>query len=76
MIRKTLVRKAREEGVAVLLVSSDLNEVLEVSDRLLVMKDGKIVAHFEDASLVSEELLGEYMLGVRQMTSEEMGEMV
>ena len=50
--------------------------MLEVSDRLLVMKDGKIVAHFEDASLVSEELLGEYMLGVRQMTSEEMGEMV
>lgn len=76
MIRKTLVRKAREEGVAVLLVSSDLNEVLEVSDRLLVMKDGRIVAHFEDASAVSEELLGEYMLGVRQMAPEEMGDMV
>lgn len=75
MIRKTLVRKAREDGVATLLVSSDLNEVLEVSDRLLVMKDGRIVAHFRDASKVGEELLGEYMLGVRQMTPEEMGEL-
>ena len=76
MIRKTLVRKAREEGVATLLVSSDLNEILEVSDRLLVMKDGKIVAHFHDASKVKEDLLGEYMLGVRAMTTEEMGDLV
>ena len=76
MIRKTLVRKAREEGVATLLVSSDLNEILEVSDRLLVMKDGKIVAHFRDASQVSEDLLGEYMLGVKAMTAEEMGDLL
>ena len=76
MIRKTLVKKAREEGVATLLVSSDLNEILEVSDRLLVMKDGKIVAHFPDASQVNDELLGEYMLGVRTMTEEEMGGVV
>lgn len=76
MIRKTLVRKAREDGVATLLVSSDLNEILEVSDRLLVMKDGKIVAHFPEASKVGADLLGEYMLGVRCMTPEEMGDLV
>ena len=76
MIRKTLVRKAREEGIGTLLVSSDLNEILEVSDRLLVMKDGKIVAHFPDASKVGVDLLGEYMLGVKKMTAEEMGELV
>ncbi len=76
MIRKTLVRKSREDGVATLLVSSDLNEILEVSDRLLVMKDGKIVAHFPDASKVTEDLLGEYMLGVKKMTPEEMGDLV
>ena len=76
MIRKTLVRKSREEGCATLLVSSDLNEILEVSDRLLVMKDGKIVAHFADASKVDEDTLGEYMLGVRKMTPEEMGDLL
>lgn len=76
MIRKTLVRKAREDGVATLLVSSDLNEILEVSDRLLVMKDGRVVAHFPDASKVGADLLGEYMLGVKRMTQEEMGDFV
>lgn len=76
MIRKTLVKKSRNDGVATLLVSSDLNEILEVSDRLLVMKDGQIVAHFPVAGEVSADLLGEYMLGVRRMTPEEMGELV
>ena len=73
MIRKTLVRKSREESTSTLLISSDLNEILEVSDRLLVMKDGKIVAHFPNAHEINDYELGEYMLGVRVMTKEEMG---
>lgn len=72
MIRKTLIKKARGGDTAVLLISADLNEVLEVSDRLLVMRKGKIVAAFPEASKVSEDLLGEYMLGLRTMTAEEM----
>lgn len=76
MIRKTLVRKSRHDGVATLLVSSDLNEILEVSDRMLVMKDGKIVAHFPVAGKVTADELGEYMLGVRRMEPEEMGDLL
>lgn len=76
MIRRTLVRKTREDGIAVLLISSDLNEVLEVSDRLIVMKDGRIVAHFPNAQEVSEEELGEYMLGLRCMSEEEIGDLI
>ena len=72
MIRKTIVKKAREENVGCLLISADLNEVLECSDRLLVMRKGKITAAFPKANEVSEETLGEYMLGVRDMTMEEM----
>lgn len=72
MIRKTLLRKVREENVGVLLVSADLNEVLEVSDRLFVMRKGKIVAAFPRANQVSKEELGEYMLGLKVMTNEEM----
>ena len=72
MIRKTLLRKVREENVGALLVSADLNEVLEVSDRLFVMRKGKIVAAFPRANQVSEEELGEYMLGLKVMTNEEM----
>jgi len=72
MIRKTIVRKSREEKIASLLISADLNEVLECSDRLLVMRKGKIVAAFRQANLVSEGELGEYMLGIKTMTAKEM----
>lgn len=72
VIRKLLIRKVREEKIGSLLISADLNEVLEVSDRLLVMRQGKIVAAFSEASSVTEEELGEYMLGIKTMTEEEM----
>lgn len=75
LIRRLLVRYAREKNVGALLISSDLNEILEVSDRLLVMKDGQIVAQFQEVQSLTVELLGEYMLGVRKMTPEEMGEL-
>lgn len=54
----------RDSGVAVLLVSADLNEIMELSDSMIVMYDGEIVAYFEDASTLTEAELGQYMLGV------------
>lgn len=71
-IRKKLIDLTRENNLSVLLVSADLNEVLEVSDSLLVMSDGRIVAYFEEASKVSEDELGEYMLGLKVMEPEEL----
>ncbi|MBR0385447.1 MAG: ABC transporter ATP-binding protein [Erysipelotrichaceae bacterium] len=76
LIRKTLVRKSRDKEASTLLVSSDLNEILEVSDRLLVMKNGRIVAQFHKANEVNEYELGEYMLGIKSMTPEEMGDLL
>ena len=61
--------------MGVLLISSDLNEVTEVSDRLLVMREGRISAQFHDVKAVSTDELGEYMLGVKHMTPEEMGDL-
>ena len=75
LIRRRLVKTTREDNNAVLLISSDLAEVMEVSDRLLVMKDGEIVAQFNDVKSVTDETLGEYMLGVKRMTPEEMGDL-
>ena len=72
MIRKYLVRMTREKWIGSLLISADLNEVLEVSDRLFVMRQGKIVAAFPKANVVDVDELGEYMLGIRTMTAEEM----
>ncbi len=61
----------RDQDVAVLLVSADINEVLEVSDSLIVMYEGEIAAYFEESKSVSEEELGLYMLGIKKMSSEE-----
>lgn len=69
-LRNKLV-ELRDAGAAVLLISADLSEVMEVSDRLIVMSGGRISAYFEDASQVTEEEMGLYMLGLKQMTPEE-----
>lgn len=70
-IRRKLIELTRQNNLSVLLVSADLNEVMEVSDSLIVMSEGKIVAYFEDASKVTEDELGEYMLGLKEMAPEE-----
>ena len=69
-IRKKLVELSRS-GIAVLLVSADLNEVMELSDSLIIMCGGRIAAYFEDTEDLSDELMGEYMLGIRQQSPEE-----
>lgn len=63
----------RDQGCAVLLVSADINEVLEVSDSLIVMYEGEIVAYFDSVEGLSEEELGLYMLGLKKMSAEEIG---
>jgi simple sugar transport system ATP-binding protein len=66
LIRKKLV-ELRDQGAGIMLISADLNEILEVSDSVIVLYEGKIAAYFEDASAVSEIELGEYMLGIKFM---------
>ncbi len=53
---------AREQGAAVLLVSEDLDELLELADRILVMANGAIV-HATDAHSAARATLGRYMAG-------------
>ena len=63
----------RNEGAGLLLVSADLDEVMSLSDRLIVMYDGKIAAYFPSTKGLSRSELGYYMLGVKQQTPEEIG---
>ena len=55
--------KKRDEGTGVLLVSSELDEVMELSDRIAVMYRGKFVAIIP-ADKVSKEQVGLLMAGV------------
>lgn len=74
-IRKRIV-ELRDNGSAILLISADLNEVLELSDSLIIMYNGEIAAYFEDASKVLESELGLYMLGIKKQSSKEIGGVV
>ena len=58
-------------GIAVLLISADLAEVMELSDSLIVMHGGKIAAYFEDTSTLTDDVMGEYMLGLKTQSEEE-----
>jgi simple sugar transport system ATP-binding protein len=55
--------KARGEGKGILLVSLELEEVLNISDRVLVMYEGSIVAEINDPKAVSYQEIGLYMAG-------------
>jgi simple sugar transport system ATP-binding protein len=57
------LRDARKNGLAVLLISADLEELIGLSDRLLVIYGGRIVADL-DPLTVTPEALGSYMTGV------------
>ena len=56
------LREARDRGLAVLLVTADLEELLALSDRIVVMYDGRINAELSPAA-ATPQLLGTYMTG-------------
>ncbi|HEY3779923.1 MAG TPA: sugar ABC transporter ATP-binding protein [Fimbriimonadaceae bacterium] len=52
-----LIREQAEQGLAVLMISSDLPEVLALSDRILVMHAGTVVAEIEGKSATQEQVM-------------------
>ena len=59
------MKQARRSGLAVLLVSADLDELIGLSDTLLVMYGGRIVATLDPATVTPAEL-GSYMTGAHE----------
>ena len=72
-IHNQLIAK-RDDGKAILLVSADLSEVMNLSDRIAVMYKGKITGVFQNSPDLTEEELGLYMLGIKEQTPEEMAQ--
>jgi simple sugar transport system ATP-binding protein len=66
------IAEARDRGAGVLLSSADLSELLALSDRLVVLYRGAIVAAFRNGAGLTPETLGTYMLGLARQTPEEM----
>ncbi len=57
-IHRLLDSLSREEGMAILVISSDLPEVLRISDRICVMREGYLVAEIKRKDATQETILG------------------
>lgn len=64
-IHQQLVNK-RTQGLAILLISADLQEVMKLADRIMVMYNGEIVALLPNTPDLTEAELGLYMLGAKR----------
>jgi ABC-type uncharacterized transport system ATPase subunit len=68
-IHRELIKR-RDEGAAVLLVSAELSEVMALSDRIMVLYNGEIVAVLDNSPELTEQEVGYYMLGVKRQERE------
>ncbi|MPL95603.1 Ribose import ATP-binding protein RbsA [bioreactor metagenome] len=59
------ILEMREKGSSFLLISEDLDELMALSDRILVLYRGSIVAEFNSKESFDEKQLGYYMTGVK-----------
>ena len=63
-----ILRDARSAGLGTVLISADLEELIGLSDRLLVMLRGQVVADLDPATVTPADL-GSYMTGARTEAS-------
>ena len=59
------ILELREHGVAVILISSNIDEILALADTVIVMYRGRIVMKKEVSRELTREVVGEYMLGIK-----------
>jgi ABC-type sugar transport system ATPase subunit len=55
-----LLRELAEEGLSVVMLSTELDELLELTDRVLVFRDHELFAEFESSELSRERLVGAF----------------
>jgi simple sugar transport system ATP-binding protein len=59
------ILELRERGCGVLMISSNLDEILGIADTVAIMYRGRVVGNRPNDSGMDKELIGEYMLGIR-----------
>ncbi len=58
-----------QNGLAVILVSSELPEIMNMSDRILVMREGRLVAEFEARVATAEEIVSQAAGNTRELVA-------
>lgn len=67
-IHRLMSQLVAEQGLAILMISSELPEILGMSDRVLVMREGEIVGEFT-RSEATQESIGAAMMASRKVTA-------
>ena len=64
-----LLRDLAEGGISIIMVSSELPEILAIADRIIVMRRGKISGEFDGSTATQEEIMNKAILGVKQQVA-------
>ena len=74
---QALVRQLKSEGIGIFLISHDIHDVFDQSDRISVMYHGRIVETVKPGEITSDEVLGMIILGKRpgEATDEELNKL-
>ena len=60
-----ILLEMRKQGKAILLMTGDMNEIINLSDKVIVIYQGEIVARLDNSSrTLGKDEIGEYMLGI------------
>lgn len=73
----SLIRQLKSEGIGIFLVSHDIHDVFDLSDRICIMYHGRVVDIVKPADITSDEVLGMIILGKRpgEATEQELAEL-
>ena len=58
-----LIQQLKKEGIGIILISHDLHDVFDLSDRVSVMKNGKMVGTRHTSDVSKDDVLGMIILG-------------
>jgi D-xylose transport system ATP-binding protein len=74
---RDLIRQLKNEGIGIFLVSHDIHDVFDLSERIAVMYHGRIVDTVNRADVTTDDVLGMIILGKRaeDVTREELAEL-
>jgi D-xylose transport system ATP-binding protein len=73
----SLIRQLKSEGIGIFLVSHDIHDVFDLSERISVMYHGKLVGTVNKNDVTTDEVLGMIILGKppTKLTSQELAEL-
>ena len=60
---KDMVRSLKQEGLGIFIISHEMRDVFDLCDRLVVMKNGKLVGTVRVSDVTEEDVLGMIILG-------------